>query len=878
VLSEGWQPARSLPRILLCAVLVALFVPAVAGYSLAFRDTAHFYSPSFAWQTAQWQGGSIPTWNDQEGLGTDVVGDGSSSLFYPGKLLLVLLPLPWTVRLNLYILAHLLLAAAGTFTLARSWKLQYFPALLAAAGYSLSGPVLSLHANIPFLVSAAWLPWAVLQLDNLLRRGQPSAVIRLSLILAATILGGDPQTAYHVLLAGAVYLLVLPRREATSSRRQRLLLLSACMLLACMLSAIQLLPMLGQARQSTRNTADLPRSIYELSFKGESAHEQFQGLLGRAERSGEHAPYEFSVPPWRLAELAWPNISGRLYPHNQRWLRAIGAEGRIWTPTLYMGLLVMLLGWAGWSLRSGEVWVRWLSWLLMLSALASFGLYGAGWWLRQAGLLGSTTAATGSDPVGGLYWFMVVLLPGYAQFRFPAKLWVLVTLSACLLAARQMQRLEDGEHEPLARRLLGLVGVGVAGLVLVSVLRPLLLGLFAQGGADNLLGPLQLEAAWNGIAVALLHTTLLAVVLLVLISNLPASACGPLLVTLTILELAIANSYLVSHAPASYRSADSPLEILLDEESATTAAGPPQRMFRARKRGWYPRQWIAEPSRMRLAEAVAWDRQTLLPRYQLTTPLASLESSLSLPDRNLATLMAVGRQHGTRREDGIAEPDAELLRSLGIRWIAGPDDWYPGEPALYQELPGAASVPANFSLWRLAPYPFARVVHALRESGPVPTRPADLAAQMEAELYPDGQLVDLQQLVLLHGDPREVNLETGLAADASDLALPVFTRFEPTRRELRVELSRSGYLVLNQSYAPGWKAWSRESDAGQWKPLRIERANFVVSAIKLPAGRHEVLIRYQPTPLRAGAALSLAGLVVLLWLSRLFSPHRRREA
>ena len=128
MLSEGWQPARSLPRILLCAVLVALFVPAVAGYSLAFRDTAHFYSPSFAWQTAQWQGGSIPTWNDQEGLGTDVVGDGSSSLFYPGKLLLVLLPLPWTVRLNLYILAHLLLAAAGTFTLARSWKLQYFPA------------------------------------------------------------------------------------------------------------------------------------------------------------------------------------------------------------------------------------------------------------------------------------------------------------------------------------------------------------------------------------------------------------------------------------------------------------------------------------------------------------------------------------------------------------------------------------------------------------------------------------------------------------------------------------------------------------------------------------------------------------------------------
>jgi hypothetical protein len=861
VIQDRWQLFRGLPGILLCLTLCGIFLPLLAGQGLAFRDTAHFYSPSFAWQVEQWRDGSIPLWNDQEGLGTDVVGDGSSSVFYPGKLLLVALPFPWATRLNLYILAHLLLAAAGSYRLAGSWKLGRAPAFLAATAYSLSGPVLSLHANIPFLVGAAWLPWAIQALDQLLRRGQRSAILSLALVLALMVLGGDPQAAYHVGLAGGLYLLMLPRRISGRSRRQGLALLASAALLASLLSAIQLLPLLEQSRQSTRAVPDNPRSIYELRLEGQAPKEQLRGLLGQADNPHQPDPYEFSVSPWRLAELAWPNLSGRLYPQNERWLRAMGGEGRIWSPALYMGLLVMVLAWCGWSLRSSEPRVRWLSWLLLLSGIASLGLYGIGWGLRQAGMLDSPGSETGTDPAGGLYWLMVVFLPGYAKFRFPAKLWVLFTLAASLLAAWQMQRLLDGRRHRPARRLAMLAGAGAAGLLLVLLLRPWLLGLFGQGPSDYLLGPLQADAAWRGILLALAHGTLLALLLLALLANLPSGSLGPLLVSLTILEMAVANSWLVHHAPGRSWETPSPLEILLEEAAPSDGARPPERMFRAQWRRWKPRQWIRKPSPERLAEAVRWDRQTLLPRYQLLSPVGSLESSQSLQDRTLATLLDVGRQHGTRRPDGLREPDASLLRSLGVRWIAGPGDWHPGGSSLPQQLPHAETTPTNFALWRIpSPAPFAHVVFRARQAGPLPSRMSNLARQVEAEFYPDGELVNLTRLVILHGE--SPSLEAG---PSPAVATAHLDRFEPTRRELTVQLDQPGYLVLNQAYAPGWKAWSRHPGQEKWQAVPLQRANFVSSALPLPAGRHQLLLRYQPATVHSGAWLSLAGFI-LLWI------------
>jgi hypothetical protein len=68
--------------------------------------------------------------------------------------------------------------------------------------------------------------------------------------------------------------------------------------------------------------------------------------------------------------------------------------------------------------------------------------------------------------------------------------------------------------------------------------------------------------------------------------------------------------------------------------------------------------------------------------------------------------------------------------------------------------------------------------------------------------------------------------------------------------ELRVDSCAPGYLVLSESYAPGWRA---ELD-GERVPLL--RADVALRAIPVPPGSHRVTLRYLPWSFVLGAALA----------------------
>ena len=67
------------------------------------------------------------------------------------------------------------------------------------------------------------------------------------------------------------------------------------------------------------------------------------------------------------------------------------------------------------------------------------------------------------------------------------------------------------------------------------------------------------------------------------------------------------------------------------------------------------------------------------------------------------------------------------------------------------------------------------------------------------------------------------------------------------------------------------------ADNGQWQQVHIERANFIASALPLPAGEHQLLLRYQPATVRTGSWLSLAGFTLLLILQVTFRRRARRD-
>ncbi|MCG3179750.1 MAG: hypothetical protein BIFFINMI_02093 [Phycisphaerae bacterium] len=79
--------------------------------------------------------------------------------------------------------------------------------------------------------------------------------------------------------------------------------------------------------------------------------------------------------------------------------------------------------------------------------------------------------------------------------------------------------------------------------------------------------------------------------------------------------------------------------------------------------------------------------------------------------------------------------------------------------------------------------------------------------------------------------------------------------------EIQTDSSRAGYLVLSEQFYPGWSA------TVDGKPVKLEQADYIISAIPLPAGEHRIEYRYRPPAVYAGAAMTgtawLAALVLL---------------
>ncbi len=80
---------------------------------------------------------------------------------------------------------------------------------------------------------------------------------------------------------------------------------------------------------------------------------------------------------------------------------------------------------------------------------------------------------------------------------------------------------------------------------------------------------------------------------------------------------------------------------------------------------------------------------------------------------------------------------------------------------------------------------------------------------------------------------------------------------QPERVEVSTDSPREGFLVLSDTYRPGWSALV------DGIPAPILRAQVAFRAVRVPAGKHRVLFLYSPTSLRLGAAVSLLSLLIL---------------
>jgi hypothetical protein len=115
---------------------------------------------------------------------------------------------------------------------------------------------------------------------------------------------------------------------------------------------------------------------------------------------------------------------------------------------------------------------------------------------------------------------------------------------------------------------------------------------------------------------------------------------------------------------------------------------------------------------------------------------------------------------------------------------------------------------------------------------------------------------DPRREVLLEGPDRE---DLAGAPDAPEGTAEI-TSYRANDVSVRVQAPAAGFVVLADTYYPGWQATVDGAEA------RLLRANYSMRAVPVPAGVHEVRFRYEPRLLYVGAAVSLATTLVVAGL------------
>ena len=98
-----------------------------------------------------------------------------------------------------------------------------------------------------------------------------------------------------------------------------------------------------------------------------------------------------------------------------------------------------------------------------------------------------------------------------------------------------------------------------------------------------------------------------------------------------------------------------------------------------------------------------------------------------------------------------------------------------------------------------------------------------------------------------------------------------FDDFRPERVAVRTESDRAGFVVLTQSFYPGWEA------TVDGAPAHLMAADALFQAVHVPAGQHAVEFTFKPRSVQVGAAISVAALGVCLAGLTLVWTGRRRS-
>ena len=148
--------------------------------------------------------------------------------------------------------------------------------------------------------------------------------------------------------------------------------------------------------------------------------------------------------------------------------------------------------------------------------------------------------------------------------------------------------------------------------------------------------------------------------------------------------------------------------------------------------------------------------------------------------------------------------------------------------------------------------------------------PAWFVSSVAPAATPDEEIAligsaDLTSTAVIGKDFQPINLSTAESEDSSSIEL---VSYAPNELRYRYSSSKDRLAVFSEIYYPGWKIISFDG-ASPKEEIPVIRTDWTLRGAVLPAGEHEIVMRFLPDSYRVGANVSKASSIALIILTLL---------
>jgi hypothetical protein len=245
---------------------------------------------------------------------------------------------------------------------------------------------------------------------------------------------------------------------------------------------------------------------------------------------------------------------------------------------------------------------------------------------------------------------------------------------------------------------------------------------------------------------------------------------------------------------------------------------------------------------------------TWLQEHTSDTPFAATATTIMVPDT--ATLYGL---YDVRTYDAARSMRARMFWSTAdpdfheqdyYTWLARPGiEWLALAGVRYVLTPQGEELPGTTPVFRADGVTAAEV----------PNRRPFAWTATSWSLASDPQQARARLIADVLGPPVLEGAASPPAGPAQPGHVVVVSR-EPGTVDLRVSAPTQQVVIVQQSWVPGWNA------SIDGRPTKVYPANLDFQGVIVPAGQHELSLRYQPINVTVGLALSSSGLAAIILL------------